>query len=126
MDSIDSSGWRNRAARGIIQLFGSGDRMIADLGKWRGRKPSRGEWKKLRECQCPACTQCGVKGLKDGGIEGFCNRACHNFWVLLEEAKWIKEQFAAKTYVDTYKNRLDNSIYLPLIESIIDIIKGSK
>jgi 7-cyano-7-deazaguanine tRNA-ribosyltransferase len=126
MDSIDSSGWRNRAARGIIQLFGSGDRMIADLGKWRGRKPSRGEWKKLRECQCPACTQFGVKGLKDGGIEGFCNRACHNFWVLLEEAKWIKEQFAAKTYVDTYKNRLDNSIYLPLIESIIDIIKGSK
>jgi queuine/archaeosine tRNA-ribosyltransferase len=126
MDSIDSSGWRNRAARGIIQLVGSGDQMIANLGKWRGRQPSRKEWKMLRECQCPACTRFGVKGLKDGGIEGFGNRACHNPWVLLEEAKWIEEQLAAKSYSDLYKDRLDKSIYLPLIESIVDTIKGRK
>jgi queuine/archaeosine tRNA-ribosyltransferase len=126
MDSIDSSGWRNRAARGIIQLLGSGDRMIADLGKWRGRKPSLIEWKKLQECHCPACTRFGIKGLKGDGIEGFCNRACHNLWVLLEEAKWIEEQLTAKNYSDVYKNRLDNSIYLPLIESFVEIIEGSK
>jgi len=39
MDSVDSSGWRNRAARGIIQLPGSGDRSILNLGAWRGRVP---------------------------------------------------------------------------------------
>jgi len=125
MDSIDSSGWRNRAARGIIQLFGSGDRMIADLGKWRGRKPSRKEWKKLRECCCPACIGFGVQGLKGSGIEGFCNRACHNLWVLLEEATWIKEQLVAKRYSDLYKDRLDNSTYLPLIESLVKISEGT-
>jgi 7-cyano-7-deazaguanine tRNA-ribosyltransferase len=126
MDSIDSSGWRNRAARGIIQLLGSGDRMIANLGKWRGRQPSRQEWKKLQECHCPTCSLFGVKGLKDDGIEGFCNRACHNLWVLLEESKWIKEQLAEKSYAHLYKDRLDNSIYLPLIESLVDIMDGIK
>ena len=32
VDSVDSSGWRNRAPRGIMQLPGSGDRMVAELG----------------------------------------------------------------------------------------------
>ena len=57
MDSADSSGWRNRAARGIVQLPGSGDRIVADLGKWRGREPDTDEWKTLKDCQCPACQQ---------------------------------------------------------------------
>jgi 7-cyano-7-deazaguanine tRNA-ribosyltransferase len=126
MDSIDSSGWRNRAARGIIQHLGSGDRTIANLGKWRGRKPNCKEWKKLRECYCPACIRFGVEGLRDAGIEGFCNRACHNLWVLLEEATWIKQQLAVQSYSDLYKDRLDNSTYLPLIESLVNISERSK
>jgi 7-cyano-7-deazaguanine tRNA-ribosyltransferase len=43
VDSVDFSGWRNRAARGIVQLPGCGDRMVADLGSWRGRRPSAEE-----------------------------------------------------------------------------------
>ena len=43
MDSVDSSGWRNRAARGIVQLPGSGDRIVANLGSWRGREPSEAD-----------------------------------------------------------------------------------
>jgi len=122
MDSIDSSGWRNRAARGIVQLPGSGDRMIANLGKWRGRKPKRKEVKLLNECGCPACQQSGIKGLRAKGIEGFSNRACHNLWVVLEEAKWIKEQMKAEEYAACYKDRLDNTIYLPLIEHLVDLL----
>src|SRR5919106_1436422 len=38
MDSADSSGWRNRAARGIVQLSGRGERFLAQLGNWRGRR----------------------------------------------------------------------------------------
>jgi hypothetical protein len=121
MDSIDSSGWRNRAARGIVQLPGSGDRMIANLGNWRGRKPSRKERRLLSECRCPACRESGIKGLRAKGIEGFSNRACHNLWVLLEEAKWIKEQMATEEYATSYKDRLDNTIYLPLIEYLVDL-----
>ena len=55
------------------------------------------------------------------GIEGFANRATHNLHVLLEEAAWIKERFERGTYQVTYKKRLDNTIYAPLIERVAAI-----
>jgi 7-cyano-7-deazaguanine tRNA-ribosyltransferase len=119
IDSVDSSGWRNRAARGIVQLPGSGDRMIASLGKWRGRVPSREEWDKLARCRCPACKGNGIRGLKSGGLIGFCNRATHNLWILLNEEHWTKKHLGAKTYLTNYRRRLDNSTYLPLIEKLL-------
>jgi len=120
IDSVDSSGWRNRAARGIIQLPGSGDRSIAELGSWKGRALSRQEMKILRECLCPACQQEGVRGLKADGVRGFRNRATHNLWTLLEEAKWIEENLAAGIYKEAYKEHLDNTIYRPLIEYLVN------
>ena len=44
MDSVDSSGWRIRAARGLVQMPGVGDRTVADLGNWKVREPSSHEW----------------------------------------------------------------------------------
>jgi hypothetical protein len=85
IDSADSSGWRNRAARGIVQLPGRGDRMVANLGNWRGREPNTEEWSLLTLCLCPVCQQAGVRGLKARGIDGFCHRATHNLWTLLDE-----------------------------------------
>jgi 7-cyano-7-deazaguanine tRNA-ribosyltransferase len=120
MDSVDSSGWRNRAARGIVQLPGSGDRMVAELGKWVIRKPSKLEWDILSGCTCPACNLYGLDGLKANAIGGFCNRATHNLWVLLEEVRWIERHLADGTYTSLYKQRLDNSIYLPLIDQILE------
>jgi hypothetical protein len=121
--SVDSSGWRNRAARGIIQMHCSGNRMVTNLGKWRGREPSRGEWRRLSGCGCPTCVRFGIKGLKLGGTEGFCNRACHNLWVLLEEAKWLQEMISGGCYRKRFRHRLDNSIYLPVIENLIEARK---
>lgn len=115
IDSADSSGWRNRAARGIVQLPGSGDRTVANLGNWRGREPSNEEWEKLDACECPACQQFGLAGLKASALTGFCNRATHNLWVLLEEAQAIETRLADGTYSAWYEGHLDNSIYLPLI-----------
>jgi hypothetical protein len=120
IDSVDSSGWRNRAARGIVQLPGSGDRMVAELGKWKIRQPSSQEWEILRECQCPACRNFGLDGLKASASFGFSNRATHNLWILLEEARWIQDHLDAGTYATSYKQRLDNSIYLPLIEQVVE------
>jgi hypothetical protein len=71
VDSVDSSGWRNRAARGIVQLPGRGDRVVANLGNWRGREPDADEWGLLTSCPCPACQQFTVEGLKASGIAGF-------------------------------------------------------
>lgn len=118
MDSVDSSGWRNRAARGIIQLPGSGDRAIAELGKWKIRRPTPEEWEQLSQCQCPACQHFGIDGLKLRGIEGFCNRAAHNLWVLLNEAKLIDQYLSNGTYAEWYEEHLNNSIYLPLIQEL--------
>ena len=121
-DSVDSSGWRNRAARGIIQLPGSGERLVADLGNWRGRSPSAAEWQKLRECGCPACIAHGVEGVKASKLQGFCCRATHNLWVLLEENRWLQEQIPAGTYVEKYTDRLDNSTYRPIIDELLGLL----
>ena len=119
VDSVDSSGWRNRAARGLVQLPGIGDRTVAELGNWKVRKPSPQEWERLKECACPACQQYGLDGLKVSGTEGFCNRATHNLWTLLEENRRIKEHLTAGTYAEWYKNHLYNSTYRPLIDQIV-------
>ncbi|MGH2559957.1 MAG: hypothetical protein ACRDJH_12895 [Thermomicrobiales bacterium] len=119
MDSVDSSGWRNRAARGIVQLPGRGDRLIAPFGKWRGRAPSETEWELLDACLCPACRQFGREGLLADRTSGFSNRATHNLWILLEEVRLIDLHLTAGTYVEWYKGHLDNSIYLPLIEEVV-------
>jgi queuine/archaeosine tRNA-ribosyltransferase len=119
MDSVDSSGWRNRAARGIVQLPGTGDRSVADLGSWRGRAPSPAEWQQLRDCPCPACRLHGIEGLVRGGIDGFCNRSLHNLWTLIEETRLIESHLQDGTYRDWYQTHLDNTIYRPLIDRLL-------
>jgi hypothetical protein len=119
-DSADSSGWRNRAARGIIQLPGSGERLVADLGKWRGREPSDNEWSELAKCRCPACQCSGVKGLCASGIQGFMKRATHNLWILLQEVRWVAARLGKRTYERCYRQRLRNTVYLPVIEKVIE------
>ena len=120
MDSVDSVGWRVRAAWGLVQLPGIGDRMMADLGKWKVREPNSEELKKLEECQCPACQEYGIKGLKANGTHGACNRATHNLWTLLEENRMIQKHLKAGTYVEWYKEHLHNSTYRPLIDRIVE------
>jgi 7-cyano-7-deazaguanine tRNA-ribosyltransferase len=126
LDTADSSGWRNRAARGIVQLPGSGDRVVAELGAWRGRRPSPVERARLRACRCPACEHRGASGLRARGMIGFTHRATHNLWVLLEEAEWVREARNAGTYGEQFEGRLDNSTYLPLIQRAVGIIEDSK
>jgi hypothetical protein len=120
MDSVDSSGWRNRAARGIIQLAGSGERTVVKLGSWQGRTLSAQEHKTLCQCLCPACQAEGRQGLKAIGVKGFRNRATHNLWTLLEEVKWVERHLAAGTYLEAYKEHLDNTIYRPLIKYLVE------
>lgn len=119
VDSVDSTGWRNRAARGIIQLPGTGERIVANLGNWRGREPTESEREMLENCPCPACQKFGMKGLKANKLFGFCNRATHNLWVLHNEVKIIKQHLLDGDYTDWYEGHLENSTYLPLIRKIV-------
>jgi 7-cyano-7-deazaguanine tRNA-ribosyltransferase len=125
MDSIDSSGWRNRAARGLVQLPGSGDRLVANLGRWRGRVPNEAEWRRLAACGCPACQRDGTTGLRAEGRAGFDHRATHNLWVLLLEATAVEAHLRDGTYTEWHAGHLDNSIYLPLIRETLHAAEGS-
>lgn len=118
-DSVDSSGWRNRAARGLVLLPGSGERSVVNLGSWRGRPPSPAEQRVLANCVCPACQEHGISGLAGTGQAGFCHRASHNLWMLLDEVRWVKDAVDLGKYASTWESRLDNSIYKPLIRSVI-------
>ncbi len=118
MDSADSSGWRSRAARGIVQLPGRGDRLVADLGSWRGRTPSDAEWDLLIACPCPACQADGIGGLRADRIAGFSHRAAHNLHVLLAEADAVADHLTAglDAYCLWYPTHIHNRIYEPLIK----------
>lgn len=120
MDSVDSVGWRARAARGLIQLPGVGERSVVELGNWKGREPDIQELEVLKECQCPACQKYGLEGLKKDKTFGFCNRATHNLWTLLEENKLIQKHLKDETYAEWYKEHLHNSTYRPLIDLLVE------
>ena len=53
MDSTDSSGWRKPCSTRDRPTPGCVDRIVAELGNWRGRRPDDREWQMLRECSCP-------------------------------------------------------------------------
>lgn len=123
MDSADSSGWRSRAARGIVQLPGRGDRLVANLGSWRGREPSPGEWDLLRSCPCPACLTDGLDGLRADKIAGFSHRAAHNLNVLLAEADAIAQHLGdgLDAYRAWYPDHIKNRVYEPLIAHAVSL-----
>jgi len=125
LDSVDSSGWRNRAARGIIQLRGTGDRVVANFGKWRGRALSLLEKRGLKNCGCPACTSGGTKALEGGGLAGFAARATHNLWVLASELQDIEHHLANGSYARWYPEHIDNRIFLKMIEHAVSEMKIS-
>jgi len=93
--------------------------MVTNLGSWRGREPSENEWNTLAMCPCPACSQFGIDGLKATGIQGFSNRATHNLWTLLDEARQLEIHLGDGSYHAWYTRHLNNSIYLSLIEKTL-------
>lgn len=80
--SVDSTGWRTKAAFGAIQLPGIGDRYISPNKKHK-KYPnlSRAEKKILENCNCPICKKFSLKEL----TKSFEYRAIHNSWVFQRE-----------------------------------------
>jgi tRNA-guanine family transglycosylase len=116
-DSLDSSSWRSKAAFGIIQLPGIGDRYITGrAGKATGKKYlnlSRKEARVLEECHCPACRKLGLPGLR----HSFSMRALHNCWVFQREVEKTRELSRKNeylSYVDEVvgKSRFSNALQL--------------
>lgn len=118
--SADSSGWRQRAARGLVILRGRGERQAVRLGSWRGRVLTPDDWTELAGCRCPACRTHGPDGLKAEGLRGFVCRAVHNLYVLLEEAELIRRHQAAGDFPAWSCRRLRGHRMAGLVELALE------
>ena len=119
-DSADSSGWRQRAARGLVVLRGRGERQAVRLGSWKGRALDEDEWAELGRCRCPACRIHGVEGLKSLGVEGFCHRAVHNLATVLDEAVLIDRHLAKKDFPSWSLRRIGDNRMASLVNLALD------
>jgi 7-cyano-7-deazaguanine tRNA-ribosyltransferase len=120
LDSLDSSGWRQRAARGLINLRGRGERQAVKLGNWKGREVTPAEWEELARCRCPACRRSGNDGLRRKGIEGFVARATHNLAMLLHEAELIRRHLSAGDFARWSPKRIGSNRLADLVRVALD------
>lgn len=120
IDTADSSGWRQRAARGLIILRGKGERRAAELGSWNGRALGGDEWDDLTRCRCPSCRRVGIDGLKARGVAGFAARAGHNLAVLLAEAKLINRHLANGDFPKWTMRRVRGHYMAPLVACALE------
>jgi len=101
-DSVDSSGWRTKAAFGAIQLPGTADRYITERKKHKSYpKLSKEERKLLDNCDCPVCRKHSINSL----TQSFQLRALHNAWVFQHEVKIARKLIEENTY-DKYVERI--------------------
>lgn len=98
IDSIDSAGWEKKAANGVIQLPGIGDRFLFKKPHNRTVLKSE-ELKVLAECQCPVClyyTEIDER-IKILNAERDC-RVVHNAWVYQMEVNIAREMITSGRY----------------------------
>ncbi|WP_297093056.1 tRNA-guanine transglycosylase [Thermococcus sp.] len=115
-DSIDSSSWRSKAAFGAIQLPGIGDRYIT--GKTSEKYPdlSPNEVDIVKRCQCPACREHGLEGLRTK----FTLRAIHNAWVYQKEIYKIRAHIKEGTYEEYVRSIIKgHKVYKKIFEYIL-------
>jgi len=94
-DSVDSSGWRTKAAYGAIQLPGIGDRYITSRKRHKTyRDLSENEKEILAQCECPVCKKEGLETLK----KSFTSRALHNAWIFQKEVEKARELIKMDEY----------------------------
>jgi 7-cyano-7-deazaguanine tRNA-ribosyltransferase len=105
-DSVDSSGWRTKAAFGAIQLSGVGDRYITPRKRHKiYPNLSSVEKELLAECRCPICRKEGLKELR----KSFEARALHNSWVYQKEIEKTRELIKEGEYEDYLQKILTRS-----------------
>jgi 7-cyano-7-deazaguanine tRNA-ribosyltransferase len=116
IDSVDSSGWRIRAARGLIVIPGLGERAVGNSSN--ARKSTRltsMERTLLRLCACPVCKSGGAESMSRPDGRGFIPRAIHNLWVLVKEVELINETRRTRDFVAWSQSRLATNRLMPAL-----------
>jgi 7-cyano-7-deazaguanine tRNA-ribosyltransferase len=111
IDSVDSSGWRVCAARGLIMLPGSGQRRLSKDG--RGRVLSGEERRAIASCRCSGCRH-SMGGYKL--TTSFQRRAAHNLSVLVTETQLINRHVAMGDIESWSGSRLKHNALRHLVE----------
>ncbi|MEM2129045.1 MAG: tRNA-guanine transglycosylase [Candidatus Bathyarchaeia archaeon] len=105
-DSVDSSGWRTKAAFGAIQLPRVGDRYITKKKKHKKYPDlSRSERETLDDCGCPVCRNYPLDSLK----KSFQLRALHNAWVFQKEVETARKLITKNDYESYVKEVLTST-----------------
>jgi len=109
VDSIDTTGWRVRAAYGKIQLQGTGDLSVHGTQAWRSRSiyEDKVACRLLEKCCCPACTKIRNGHLDIGYYEtqsfhSFRLRALHNAYTYLQQAKQFRARIKEGADIGKY------------------------
>jgi len=120
VNSFDSVGWRVRAAWGIIQIKGFGERqiMLRDKG-WKVPQISEEEKEFLKKCKCPICSKNLQDLMKEKSIEGFEARAIHNLYTLSEEITYINTLKTKKHLLDYIDVTIKSSFIKKIVEKFI-------
>jgi len=112
-NSVDSSGWRTKAAYGAIQLPRIGDRYITPRKRHKTyRDLSESEKEILAKCECPVCKKEGLEKLK----KSFTSRAMHNAWVFQKEVETARKLISENDYEDYVKEILTNTTFSNVFE----------
>jgi len=83
-DSVDSAGWRVKAAYGAIQLPGVGDRYITNRTRNKKYKDlTEEDTVLLNQCKCPICKNEDPQNLRTS----YTKRALHNAYVYQKEVE---------------------------------------
>ncbi len=138
IDSLDSNGWIQKAAYGVIQLPGISDRFITKkahgrpylkdgrIYKRNGKKFILNEKKIFLNCKCPICEPYSnyldkdkawmekVKIFETEGSEGRKIRSIHNVYVFEQELKLIKKAIKSDKLDEFIEARLIKSNYYEL------------
>lgn len=118
VDSLDSTGWRIKAAYGIIQLPGIGDRY--PITRNNGR-PSLKESEKpiLEKCQCPSCRKLSIDERIKLLNDSFKERAIHNAHLFLNEKKLFQKNIKEGNVKHFIQNRLDSGFFYKALNYVV-------
>ncbi len=118
-DSLDSTGWRTKAAYGMIQLPGVGDRYPKTRNNRRAFL-NNGEKEILKKCQCPSCESKDIEDRINLLNDSFPARALHNAWTFKKEEQKFKNALKNDEIKKFLDLRRSNNYYSKKLDYIIN------
>ena len=126
VNSIDSAGWEKKAANGVIQLPGIGDRFLSKKPHNRTVLKSE-ELKVLKECRCPVCLLYdNIKERIKLLNEKRDYRVVHNAWVYQREVDIAREMIKIGKYDEYISNVLQSRPFKKLFNYAKSVMREYK